>query len=315
MNFNAFRKVALPLQRFVGNLSLLRRWGRRTVERTEIAQDLPTLFIIGPPRSGSTLLSQLLVSHFTNVAYISNIVSLFFGSPVWVTRRLRRFIPRYEGDHHSSSFGYVSGLWAPSEAGPLFTNWFGHSISSVDIPPEQREQVRRSVKLIGEAMGGPLLIKSMKLSLKITDIAEMIPDSIFIYIKRDAAYSVQSILQTRQKINGNYDDWWSYPVEGVEELVKMDPFDQVANQLRIINDCIESAATKIADERFLRIEYEALCENPHQVLDEVAARLKARGVELKQRDQALPELKRQSKITLSDDEWGKVQAALQKAST
>ena len=74
------------------------------------------IFIIGAPRSGSTLLYQLLVKH-TRVGYISNLMSLFPHKMI----TLAEYTKAWHGSRNlkKSNLGYIAGLFSPSEAGAI----------------------------------------------------------------------------------------------------------------------------------------------------------------------------------------------------
>ena len=65
----------------------LHTWERMTLLDTEEKLEYPPIFIIGAPRSGSTLLYQVLTDYF-EVGYISNLHAHFFGSPACLERLL-----------------------------------------------------------------------------------------------------------------------------------------------------------------------------------------------------------------------------------
>ena len=75
--------------------------------------DEPVCFIVGPPRSGTTLLYELLVRCFY-FSYFSNLAHRFYRTPVAATRIGRRLIHSWEGtfvlkDPEREGRGYSEG--------------------------------------------------------------------------------------------------------------------------------------------------------------------------------------------------------------
>jgi hypothetical protein len=74
------------------------------------------LFVISLPRSGSTLLYQLLLQRF-RLAYFSNLMAAFPESPVTIAAVSDLFGGQSPPDDLASTFGYTRGWNAPNQAG------------------------------------------------------------------------------------------------------------------------------------------------------------------------------------------------------
>ena len=82
----------------------------------------PPIFIVGPPRSGTTLLYQIIV-HCFHVAYFPNIAARFYKIPVIATKIGKILFRPYKSDF-TSTYGLVKGTMAPHEAGVIWDRWF-----------------------------------------------------------------------------------------------------------------------------------------------------------------------------------------------
>src|SRR5688572_20935868 len=81
------------------------------------------VFIVGPPRSGSTLLYDALAESM-QFSYFSNLTAEFYAVPV-IGAYLSRALPdRRQSRSHEISYGHVPGLKSPSECGKFWYRWF-----------------------------------------------------------------------------------------------------------------------------------------------------------------------------------------------
>src|SRR6056297_1412323 len=82
----------------------------------------PPVFIMGPPRSGTTLLYQLLTQtcHFS---YFSEFAASYNTFPFLATYLKKKHFGK-DNQSFKSDFGRPRGLFAPSEAGEIWNRWF-----------------------------------------------------------------------------------------------------------------------------------------------------------------------------------------------
>ncbi len=80
----------------------------------DLEEIYPTLHIIGAPRSGTTLMSQLISSHL-NIGYINNLIAAFWQAPVYGIRLSKKLIPPGVSSSFRSSFGRTTYIHEPHE--------------------------------------------------------------------------------------------------------------------------------------------------------------------------------------------------------
>ena len=94
----------------------------------------PPLFIVGAPRSGTTLLYQLLTENYY-FSFIRNIANLYPQIPFIISKFIENVDENNE-DTLKSNYGYISGLKSPSEGGMIwnkyFPNEYEHGYNYVD---------------------------------------------------------------------------------------------------------------------------------------------------------------------------------------
>lgn len=241
------------------------------------------LLVIGAPRSGSTLLYQLLTQRF-DVTYLGNRHCAFFGAPSLV-ERLGGRNARPPADY-VSRHGRTSGAWGPSECGPFWYRFFRKSpqyVALSDAKPSDLTNLRSALRALGNAGERPLVFKNLLCALRLEPIAEAIPEARFVVIRRDAFDNARSILVSRLRANGEAQSWWSAEPPGWEQLRELDPAEQALGQIDAIHSVIDDARERFGDSRFCDVEYERLIEDPPATLASIGTFARGQGIMLDER--------------------------------
>jgi hypothetical protein len=229
------------------------------------------IFIIGPPRSGSTLLYQCLLERF-RIGYFSNLHNKFYANPALLERVLRVSRWPHRASYHSKH-GYTRGCNGPSESWSYWYRFFRRNPQYVgleDVSPVRLAELRGSMRSLGNAFNRPILIKNLPCTLRLFPIHEALPEAIYLVMQRGWVSMGRSILTSRKQVHGSYDKWWSVEPPGFEELAARPPHEQVVEQIRSIYSIIDDARVKIGCNRFLDVSYEAFCIDTHSVLTTIA---------------------------------------------
>lgn len=244
------------------------------VESTNVvAADLPLIYIVGAPRSGTTLLSQL-ASRFLEVGYINNLIARFWQRPS-VGIRLSRLVcgERSRNEIHlQSEHGSTSGAAGPHEFGFFWRHWLHldqepthhlreSAVAGLDLPGLRRQLEREILAPFGRAV----VFKNVICGLNAAMLAAVHPRSLFVHITRDRAATCASILQTRMQRYGSYDTWWSLKPATFPEIL---PLAAAAQVVRQVDDCRREIAAELQRPgvRGLTVEYEAVCSDPSTTL-------------------------------------------------
>ncbi len=269
----------------------LRSRGRRAANRAldlfEIASSNssdaplahPPVLIVGAPRTGSTLLYQLLVQAF-DVTYLSNRHCRWYGAPSLV-ERLRPATPNASFE---SRYGATTGAGAPSECGPFWYRFFRCSPQHVPLAEMDSAQLRRlraAVRAL--ARDRPVVFKNLICSLRLEPIGTALSEALFVVIRRDLLATASSLLAGRKAIFGDYGHWWSAEPPEIEELRGLPPEQQVVEQVRRIEVLIDRDRQLLGGERFLDLTYEELCAEPDAALDAIAGLVERNGSRLTRR--------------------------------
>ena len=233
------------------------------------------IFIVGPPRSGSTLLSQVLVG--AGFGYISNFVARFWRAPaagIYLQKSLK--VPdRKQRSTFSSDYGVTEGWFEPHEFGYYWNCWFdmGQDTHTLDETLRARvdsQGLRRSVAAICAQFEKPVVFKNTTWCSTQADIlASCLPKSVFVFIKRDVPSTAVSILKARRERYGSADVWWSNRPSTYRELKTKSPVVQVVGQVVHLLAETERSLSRVPTERVVRLTYEDLCRNPRGAVREI----------------------------------------------
>jgi len=226
----------------------------------------PPVFFLGAPRSGSTLVNQVVTDVF-DMAYLSNRHCQFFGAPA-LAEKLFRPLKNKPPSDFNSNHGATKGMSAPSECGQWWYRFFRRTppyVTLDDVDAKKMHDFRRSLLALTEAADKPVIFKNLYASLRLEAIAKHVPEALYIIIHRDELDNGHSLLEVRHKVFGSYDKWWSMPAPDTEELEKRPAYVQVIEQIRSIHRTILSdlGASTVSVARIHHINYEQFCSDVH----------------------------------------------------
>lgn len=251
--------------------------------REFIAPKKPVLIIVGCPRSGTTLLTQLLAAT-SNFAYPTNFLSRFAYAPE-LGAMIQEMLFNKEYDFLDelsdvvSSYTFTSNLGRTS--GVLQINQFFHfwrkffpNHDPRYLTPEELKLVdivrmRSELASIEHIFNKSFMSKGMMLQYNIRFFAEQVPEFIFLYIKRQPKFIMQSLLLARRQYYGTDQIWYSVKPKEYLMLSQKNPIYQVAGQVLFTERAIEEQLTEISDDRKIICDYENLCSNPNDIYDQL----------------------------------------------
>lgn len=228
---------------------------------------LPIVFIVGVPRSGSTLLAQILAQTGT-FTYVSNFVARFWMAPyvgmlIEDTLGIRRAHPVQS---FVSRYGVTEGWTGPHEFGYFWSRWFHfgntHKLGARELAEINRDKLCKELAALESLYNKPLFFKSLTCGLQISFLAEVLEKTVFVLCRRNPVYNMQSLLIGRTKVLGSKQCWFSLKPKEYPELLPLSPYEQIAGQVYYVLKDIEAAFSSLSSERFLQIRYEDLCSQP-----------------------------------------------------
>lgn len=251
----------------------------------------PTIFIVGSPRSGTTLLSQWLAST-SLFSFPSNIISRFSSFPLvgyLVQKILLDPQNQYKNEislindskKYSSDIGKTHGALEPHE---FWYFWRKH-FEFTDIPISNEsfsksadfKSFEKHIDLIKQHSDKPFFIKSLIINPYIESFYRNIKNAFFIYIKRDEVQTAKSILKVRERYFENDEEWFSFKPHEYKKLINKDKYVQVSGQVHYINKNISDQLLNVPEGNQLQISYSNLCEKPETIFQELVEKLNALG--------------------------------------
>lgn len=225
------------------------------------------IFILGSPRSGTTLLSQVLTKSL-ELDFMSNLRCHFVGAP---------FLASYFGipsekiheATYSSEYGATQGAGSPSECGEWWYRFFprgNQPVNYEDLSKSQKRRFLRSSRLLLDSEN-PFLFKNLYNVFRIDPLSKVFPNALYVLVERDIFDTASSILNARKDTFGNVERWFSIRPPLRPELEYMRPQEQAAIQVVEINRLIrnELERNRIPKSRVLKVNYEDLCEDPERI--------------------------------------------------
>ncbi len=216
----------------------------------------PAVLIVGAPRSGTTLVHQLLVNH-TYSSYFTNRNSMFHRSPLAASVRFDRFPG---STRLASYYGLSAGNDAPNDAFHIWNRWLGEDRYR-PVPPTDPRDLARFFDAWRTAHDLPLVSKNNRNTAAMTGLAAAIDGAVFVIVRRDPVYVAQSLLEARERIQGSDRVGW-----GLSARSGGDPLDDVISQVEEVDSVIDEQRPPGS----VDVQYEQLVDRPDLVVKSIA---------------------------------------------
>lgn len=209
------------------------------------------IFIVGVPRSGTTVFYRCLAKH-PDLAWISP-ATRKYARYYWPCRIRQIFRNRrlpVEG----------SRVWRKYVNGP------DDVLTASDVTPEQtryyHEVVRNQIRLAGKPR---FLIKHPRIGLRLGYYDAIFPDAVFIHLIRDGHAVAESILRRRRR-DASKNKWWDVRPPGWPAQMSRPAAEQVGWQWDQCIRIIRQTARNLPADRYIEIRYEDFCSTPVDAL-------------------------------------------------
>jgi hypothetical protein len=268
------------------------RWALRQCERAILNSagsfyDAP-IFILGPPRSGTTVLYQLVVNCL-EVSYFCNAAEAHPDFPVTITRILRSRTRRYETDY-TSTYSKTQGACGPSEGRCIWGRWFLEDQRYVDehhLSAATITDIQRTITAMSIVMEAPFVNKDPYHCVRVRALNAIFPRSLFIYVTRDPIAIAESLLQIRieriQRGEIDLSTWVAVKPKEYPMLRTQGHIGQICGQVYYCHKNALKDLDAVAPRRWVEVVYEALCNQPDRELERIAAFLQENGVTVQRR--------------------------------
>ncbi len=261
-------KTMLHFPRYLFKLNAYLYLLEQLILRRNYHSDKPQIFILGLPRSGTTIVYQYIV-HRLEVAYFTNGVGKYPLSPCLATFFQTKRYGKYQSDF-KSHYGKVNGPVAPREAGGFWGRFFGIEkyIRFQDVSTKDIHTLQNTIACVQDIFGNKTFVnKNVKHMLRIDALSKIFPNSYFLIVDRNLNDIAISNIRGKYKILKNPKDWWSVKPQNYEELKNLPIVEQVAYQLISLKEQMESDFSRIPKHRIIRVAYDEFCKNPESLIE------------------------------------------------
>lgn len=259
----------------------------------------PQLFILGLPRSGTTLIYQYIV-HRLKVAYFTNGVGTLPNAPCLATLVQNWIYGDYSSDF-ISHYGKVRGPAAPREAGGFWGRFFDpdNYVGYDELSKDDVTRLRKTIAIVERSFGGvPFVNKNVKHLLRIEALKKTFPDCHFLVVERDRVQVALSLLRGRYETQADPRQWLSARPPDFQTLATRTLVEQVSGQLDSLNARLEEDISKLDGRDVTRVKYGDFCKNP----EELIARLRPAILDVETRSPALRQFETSRKAPRNEEE-------------
>jgi LPS sulfotransferase NodH len=237
----------------------------------------PHLFVFGLPRSGTTLLHQVL-AWALDVGYVTNVMARFWLAPYAGAIVSRATVADARDGSFASDYGKSYGPAGGHEFAYFWQHWLGvRDVADLldfggDSKAADWDGAAAAVRRIAAAFDKPLLFKTNYAGQFLPAFARTFPLPLFVHVRRDPAQVALSILAARHSYYGSADTWWAtYPPE-YEQLARLPAAEQIAGQVVGLRRAYAAQIAKVPAELTVELDYEELCADPAAAVESIRER-------------------------------------------
>jgi len=252
------------------------------IERMAQEHNLPLILILGGSRSGTTVLYQVL-AHSLPVSYLSNLNAIFPRSTITARRLFAKFFR--EPEHSLENFfGSVRGLNSPNDGFFLWNRWLGYDRGSVNtsIHPTDVAEATAFLDCWGSTFRTPLLNKNNRNLFAVPFFEKATRGRVvYVIIRRDPRYVVQSLIKSRKAIQGTVAKGWGLASKDSNlHHGSLAYVDDICAQVWAVEKMLREVESCIEPKRVISIHYSDLCADPVRVVNLVSTKVFDRPAEL-----------------------------------
>ena len=247
-----------------------------SVSQTELFQedlkDQVTIHVIGAPRSGTTLVTQLALSNI-EIGYINNFIATFWNAPLYGILLSKKLLGENYQSDFKSDFGRTISVQEPHEFGYFWKHQLNYTDhlqqtynKEYNLPWDKLKNILYQMCF---AYNKPILFKSFLYGFHIEKAVQKMPKTLFIYIERNLYQNAYSILKLRKKMFGDEAIWASMKPHQYSFLKDENIYRQIIGQVLFLNYEYKKQLSQIPESNKLLLSYSNICDNTVEAIEEV----------------------------------------------
>lgn len=231
-----------------------------------------SLVVTGLPRSGTTLVYEIVVQAF-KVAYFSKIYSYAYGMPNLTTRLVSAFMKNPRA-HYRSKYGSLPGFFSPAENHNFWMKWFpeqpflGHHVPFSALSAKDVTEINSTLASISCIAGRPYVFKDVYLSLSLDSLLKSVDGARVLLVTRDHDAVAASVYKRRSEIS-HETPWWSIRPPFSEDVFEKDLIKQVAFQCTRSEQLIQQQLSAADPDRYRIVKYADVCKSPPAFVEQM----------------------------------------------
>jgi len=264
------------------------------------------LLILGVPRSGTTLLHQVLASRL-DVGYCSNLMARFYEAPaVGAFLQSGLIGNRLQNQRkYKSTHGVTKNIEEPHEFGYFWSRHLGvcndtHEPNDGDIINVNIERLNAELQSVISVFNKSVVFKCLLGNFFIS-VLKKIPNVFFLDMHRNLIDLALSFWRVREERLGSVHKWWSIRPGNYTELKELNPVQQIVGQITAIRNAVTRDLATVEDNRKAVIHYESLVKAPERIVDELVKKFVAAGFHIEKVGEPIPELQFPKKREIDND--------------
>lgn len=301
------------LEKTLSELEDLLGPAEQEVEHSDRPQK-PVSFVVGCPRSGTTLLMQCIAVSGL-LGYPSNLLSRFYYAP-YIGSRIQQLLT-------DPAFDYKNEL-SDLRSSPTFDSQLGKTNSALDpheffhfwrrflpsydprwLSSEEEEAVNldglsSGIAAMERALSSPMVYKAIIVQYNARILSRISDEVLIVYVQRHPFYTMQSIYEARIKFYDDATTWWSVKPREYEWLKEKSTYEQIAGQVFFTKKAIEAQLDSFSSGEILRVTYSDLCQNPKNVIERISSRYEEMGISLNQEELPVDSFTESKDVRVSD---------------
>ncbi len=248
--------------------------------------EVEPLFIVGPPRSGTTVIARWLAYYLVeDFAYFSRLSNLFPSAVYLVNWVGLKLLGRNHDLSQSHRYGQIKGFMTMHEGNRLWP-WSYDTLDRLEqarwhnvfsrtdylrrrtLTPSVSQCLQTVFKKLSILMGSRLVLnKSTHNTNKIGYLKSIFPKARFICVIRDGRDVAKSLLKAREEIKGDRYQWWGVKPASWEEIRSLPPHISCGRQWELLLNEMEDQVRLLDSDEYLFLRYEDFLHAPYTVLE------------------------------------------------